>query len=35
MNVDSIQNGYVIDHIQAGRAMGIYAALDLGDLDCL
>ena len=34
MNVDSIQNGYVIDHIQAGRAMAIYDALDLGDLDC-
>lgn len=33
MNVDSIQNGYVIDHIQAGRAMAIYDALDLGDLD--
>ena len=34
MNVDSIQNGYVIDHIQAGRAMEIYNALELQNLDC-
>lgn len=34
MNVDSIQNGYVIDHIQAGRAMEIYNALELQGLDC-
>lgn len=34
MNVDSIKNGYVIDHIKAGQAMRIYQALELDDLDC-
>ena len=34
MNIDSIQNGYVIDHIRAGRAMQIYHYLGLDDLDC-
>ncbi len=34
MNIDSIQNGYVIDHIQAGRSMEIYRYLGLGSLDC-
>ena len=34
MNIDSILNGYVIDHIQAGRAMEIYRYLCLDDLDC-
>ena len=34
MNIDSIKNGYVIDHIQAGKAMEIYEALGLRDLDC-
>lgn len=34
MNVDSIQNGYVIDHIQAGKGMKIYNALDLDKLTC-
>ena len=34
MNIDSILNGYVIDHIQAGRAMEIYHHLGLDDLDC-
>ncbi len=34
MNVDSIQNGYVIDHIQAGMAMKIYSALNLDELSC-
>ena len=34
MNIDSIQNGYVIDHIQAGRAMEIYHYLGLDNLDC-
>ena len=33
MNIDSINNGIVLDHIQAGRAMQIYAALQLEDLD--
>lgn len=34
MNVDSIKNGYVIDHIKAGQAMRIYQALELDNLDC-
>ena len=34
MNIDSIKNGYVIDHIKAGNAMIIYDALGLRELDC-
>ncbi len=34
MNIDSIKNGIVIDHIQAKKALTIYNALNLGDLDC-
>lgn len=34
MNIDSIKNGYVIDHIKAGRAMQIYNQLKLNELDC-
>lgn len=34
MNIDSIQNGYVIDHIQAGQGMEIYRYLGLDGLDC-
>ncbi len=34
MNIDSIHNGYVIDHIAAGRAMQIYNMLDFASLDC-
>lgn len=34
MNIDSIKNGYVIDHIPAGRGMKIYQLLGLDDLDC-
>ena len=34
MNIDSIQNGYVLDHIKAGRAMEIYRYLKLDELDC-
>ena len=34
MKIDSILNGYVIDHIQAGRSMEIYRYLGLDDLDC-
>ena len=34
MNIDSIKNGYVIDHIQAGKGLEIYEYLKLGDLDC-
>lgn len=34
MNIDSIKNGYVIDHIKAGNAMRIYDLLKLNELDC-
>lgn len=34
MNIDSIKNGIVIDHIQAGKAMQLYDMLKLGKLDC-
>ncbi len=34
MNIDSINNGIVIDHIKAGQAMKIYDFLDLDKLDC-
>ena len=34
MNVDSIVNGVVIDHIQAGKAMKLYELLNLEELDC-
>lgn len=34
MNIDSIKNGYVIDHIKAGKSMEIYEYLNLGELDC-
>ena len=34
MNIDSIKNGIVIDHIQAKRGMEIYELLNLKDLDC-
>lgn len=34
MNVDSIKNGIVIDHIESGKAMVLYRLLDLDDLDC-
>ena len=34
MNIDSIQNGYVIDHIHAGRSLSIYYYLKLDSLDC-
>ena len=34
MNIDSIHNGYVIDHITAGKAMQIYDMLDFASLDC-
>ena len=29
MNIDSIQNGVVLDHIKAGKSMDIYMDLDL------
>ena len=34
MNIDSIQNGVVLDHIQAGKSMDIYRYLHLDALDC-
>ena len=34
MNIDSITNGFVIDHITAGRGMRIYELLGLDNLDC-
>ena len=34
MNIDSIVNGIVIDHIPTGRGMMLYDLLGLGDLDC-
>ena len=33
MNIDSIQNGTVIDHITAGRAMKLYELLGLNEVD--
>ncbi len=33
MNIDSIQNGVVIDHIRAGYGMRLYELLDLASLD--
>ena len=32
MNIDSIQNGVVLDHIQAGKSMDIYRYLHLDQL---
>lgn len=34
MNIDSIKNGLVIDHITAGLGMKIYTLLGLDELDC-
>lgn len=34
MNIDSISNGIVIDHIKAGSGMKLYELLGLGELDC-
>lgn len=34
MNIDSINNGIVIDHITAGRGMKLYELLKLDRLDC-
>lgn len=34
MNIDSIKDGIVIDHIQAKKGLDIYNALKLGELDC-
>ena len=35
MNIDSIKNGIVIDHITAGKGMEIYRLLELEKLDCM
>ncbi len=34
MNIDSIKNGIVIDHITAGRGMRLYELLGLSNLEC-
>ena len=34
MNIDSIKNGIVIDHITAGLGMQLYRLLSLDELDC-
>lgn len=34
MNIDSIKNGVVIDHIEAGKGMKIYQLLHLDELQC-
>ena len=34
LNIDSLQNGIVIDHIKAGTSMVLYDLLELGKLDC-
>ncbi len=34
MKIDSIKNGIVIDHIEAGLGMQLYKLLGLDDLDC-
>ena len=35
MNVDSVKNGIVIDHITAGLGMTVYNLLGLDSLDCV
>lgn len=34
LNVGKIENGIVLDHIKAGKAMDIYRDLNLGSLNC-
>ena len=34
MNIDSIKNGIVIDHITSGLGMTVYSLLKLDELDC-
>ena len=34
MKIDSIQNGIVLDHITAGKALQVYHDLELDKLDC-
>lgn len=34
MNIDSIKNGIVIDHITAGKSMDLYHLLNLENVEC-
>lgn len=34
LNVGALEEGFVLDHIKAGKAMTIYRNLHLADLDC-
>ena len=34
MKIDAITNGFVIDHISAGRGMKLYELLKLDSVDC-
>ena len=34
MNIDGVNNGIVIDHIEAGKSIRIYEQLQLDKLDC-
>ena len=34
MNIETIKNGIVIDHIVAGKGMEVYNFLNLAELDC-
>ncbi len=34
LNIDSLENGIVIDHISAGKSMKIFELLELDKLDC-
>lgn len=34
LNIDSLQKGVVIDHIEVGKSMEIYRALELDKLNC-
>ena len=34
LNVGRIENGFVLDHIKAGKAMTIYHDLKLDKMDC-
>lgn len=34
LNIDSLDNGIVIDHIDAGKGMKVYELLELDKMDC-
>lgn len=34
LNIDSVEKGLVIDHIEAGKAMEVYHYLNLDKMDC-